>query len=282
MITENKRIELNKKVVFETLVANAPDTFSYRLNNEAFFIHVEFGSHVAMTPSEVIEVPVGNLAFFVGQNIILKVFPNEEGVYKATIIHIARESVLESLTDNFPEVNTDTDVEVSRDIITGKPCVVTQNYIEGILQYFNNRHIITDDLVQLKVKEILFLLLRSKKAGQVAQLLEGFVSRTATSFKNTVESHLFNDISLDELAHLCNMSLSTFKRHFKKIYGDTPSEYILNRRLEESTKLLVVSDRSIIDIALDSGFKSMSHYSRRFKEKYGIPPSQYKLTFSGK
>ena len=91
-----------------------------------------------------------------------------------------------------------------------------------------------------------------------------------------------NDISFEELAHLCNMSLSTFKRYFKKIYGATPLEYITDRRLEESKKLLATSNQAIVDIALDSGFKTMSHYSRKFKEKYGIPPSQYKLTFSDK
>ena len=112
--------------------------------------------------------------------------------------------------------------------------------------------------------------------------LEDFVNRNTTSFKNTVENHLYNNISLNELALLCNMSLSTFKRHFKKIYKATPTEYIFDRRLEDSKKLLAISEQSIIDIAINSGFKSVSHYSRKFKEKYGIPPSQYKLTFSGK
>lgn len=283
MIIEHKKIELDQKVVFETIVSDAPDTFNYRLEDEACFIHVKHGKHIVITPSEVMEVPEGNLAFSVGENIILKAYPNkQEGLYQVTIIHVGRKSILETFTPNFPEISSAGESNYSRDLLTGKPCVVTQNYIEGILHYFHNPHIITNDIIELKVKEILFLLLRSKKAKQVASLLEDFVNRNTTSFKNTVENHLYHDISLDELALLCNMSLSTFKRHFKKIYRATPTDYIFERRLENSKKLLAVSEQSIIDIAINSGFKSVSHYSRKFKEKYGIPPSQYKLTFSGK
>ncbi|MCB9304866.1 MAG: helix-turn-helix transcriptional regulator [Lewinellaceae bacterium] len=281
MIIEHKKIEKNKKVVFETIVSDSRDTFNFRLKDEACFVHVKHGTHVAISPSEVMELPEGNLAFSVGENLILKAYPNiDNGIYQTTIIHIDRETTLKTLAHNFPDISSSKESAYSFDTITGKPCVITQNYIEGILHYFNNPHIITNEIIALKVKEILFLLLRSKKAKQVTSLLEGFVNRDTKSFKNTVENHLFNDISLNELAHLCNMSLSTFKRHFKKIYNATPTDYIIERRLENSRKLLATSGQSIIDIALASGFKSVSHYSRKFKGKYGIPPSQYKLTFS--
>jgi AraC-like DNA-binding protein len=283
MIVEHKKIEYDKKVVFETIVSDSQDTFNYRLKDEAYFIHVKHGNHIAITPSEVMEVTEGNLAFTVGENLILKAFPSkEEGIYQVTIIHVVRESILEAFANNFPAINASKEIAYSRDMITGKPCVVTQNYIEGILHYFNNPHIITNEIIELKVKEILFLLLRSKKAEEVAKLLEHFVNRNTTTFKNTVENHLFNNISLDELAQLCNMSLSTFKRHFKKIYNATPTDYIFERRLDQSKKLLATSEQSIDEVAVNSGFKTTSHYSRKFKEKYGIPPSQYKLTLSDK
>ena len=283
MIVEHKKIEYNKKVVFETIVSDSQDTFNYRLIDEAYFIHVKHGNHIAITPSEVMEVPEGNLAFSVGENLILKAFPSKkEGIYQVTIIHVVRELILEAFANNFPEINSSKENEYSRDMITGKPCVVTQNYIEGILHYFNNPHIITNEIIELKVKEILFLLLRSKKAEEVAKLLEHFVNHNTTTFKNIVENHLFNDISLDELAQLCNMSLSTFKRHFRNIYNASPTDYIFERRLDKSKKLLATSEQSIDEVAVNSGFKTTSHYSRKFKEKYGIPPSQYKLTLSDK
>ncbi|MFY0690056.1 MAG: helix-turn-helix transcriptional regulator [Cyclobacteriaceae bacterium] len=282
MILEHRKIENEEKVVFETIKANNQQTLNFHLTDEACFVHIKHGKHIAITPSEVIEVPEGNLSFSVGENLILKTFPDENDLYQVTIIHIGRRSILEAFAQNFPEIESSENVEFSRDIMTGKPCIVTQNYIEGILHYFDNTHVITNEIVMIKVKEILLLLLRSKKAMQVAKLLEDFVNRNTSSFKNTIENHLYSEITLEELAHLCNMSLSTFKRHFKKIYGRAPQEFIFDRRLEESKKLLATSELSIVDIALNSGFKTIGHYSRKFKEKYGIPPSQYKLTLSDK
>jgi CubicO group peptidase (beta-lactamase class C family) len=51
------------------------------------------------------EVPEGNLAFSLGENIILKAFPSEEeGIYQSTIIHVDRKSILSSFTPGFPEI----------------------------------------------------------------------------------------------------------------------------------------------------------------------------------
>lgn len=283
MMVDYKKIGFGNKVVFETTITSAPQSFSYPLKDEACFIHVKQGHNIAFTPDEMVDAPEGNLAFANSGNLIFKTVPNEDtGLYQATVIHIHKEFVLEAFSKKFPTINTSGKPNYSRDMVTGKPCVIVNNYIEGILYYFDNPHMVNDEIVKLKVKEILLLLLQSKKAQQVSNLLENFVNRNTVNFKTTVETHLYNDISLTELAHLCNMSLSTFKRHFKKIYKTSPSEYIFDRRLEKSRKLLATSELSVMDVALNSGFKTMSHYSKKFKDKFGIPPSQYKLTRSGK
>jgi transcriptional regulator GlxA family with amidase domain len=167
-------------------------------------------------------------------------------------------------------------------MFTGKPCVIAKNYVDGVMQYFYNQHLATAEIIEIKVKEILLLLLNSKKAEEVSLLLEHFVHKKTAGFKEVIEAHILSDISLTELAQLCNMSLSTFKRHFRKIYNCTPNEYLFAKRLENSKKLLATSEQSLDDIAILSGFKTTAHFSRKFKERFAIPPSQYKLTLSDK
>jgi len=150
------------------------------------------------------------------------------------------------------------------------------------MQYFYNQHIVSKEILEIKTKEILLLLLSSKKATEIALLLEHFVNKQTADFKKVIETHLLSDISMDELSQLCNMSLSTFKRHFKKIYNTTPNDYIIDKRLENSKKILATSEQSIDVVALLSGFKTTAHFSRKFKEKYNIPPSHYKLTLTDK
>lgn len=283
MIVEHKKIEIDQKVVFETIICNTETTFNFQLNDEAYFIYVNHGHHIAISPNEVIEVPEGNLGISVGKTLILKAFPNQENQhYQILIIHIDRTFVAKTFGNTFPNFSSTRDNKFSRDMFTGKPCVISKNYVDGIMQYFYNQHIVSKEILEIKTKEILLLLLSSKKATEIALLLEHFVNKQTADFKKVIETHLLSDISMDELSQLCNMSLSTFKRHFKKIYNTTPNDYIIYKRLENSKKILATSEQSIDVVALLSGFKTTAHFSRKFKEKYNIPPSRYKLTLTDK
>ncbi len=283
MILDHKKIEINQKVVFETIVCNTNTTFNFQLNDEAYFIYVKHGHHIAISPNEIIEVSEGNLGIAVGKSLILKAYTNQDNQhYQVLIIHINRAFVAKAFRNKFPDISASSENEFSKDMLTGKPCVISQNYVDGIMHYFYNQHVATVEILAIKIEEILLLLLTSKKAEQVALLLEQFVNKRTASFKEVVETHVLSEISLEELSQLCNMSLSTFKRHFKKIYNTTPKEYFFDKRLENSKKLLATSEQSIDDIALLSGFKTTAHFSRKFKEKYDIPPSQFKLTLSDK
>lgn len=283
MVLEHKKIEINQKVVFETIICNTETAFNFQLNDEAYFTFVNHGHHVAISPNEIIEVPEGDLGIAVGKSLILKAYPNKENQhYQILIIHINRAFVAKAFGNKFPDINTASENDFSKDMFTGKPCVISKNYVDGIMQYFYNQHVVSEEILEIKVKEILLLLLSSKKAKEVAVLLEHFVNKRTAGFKEVIETHLLSDISLEELSQLCNMSLSTFKRYFRKIYNTTPNEYLFDKRLENSKKLLATAEQSIDDIALLSGFKTTAHFSRKFKEKYGIPPSHYKLTLSDK
>jgi AraC-like DNA-binding protein len=283
MVLEHKKIEIDKQVVFETITCNTETTFNFQLNDEAYFTYVNHGHHVAISPNEIVEVPEGNLGIVVGKSLILKAYPNQEKQhYQLLIIHINRNIVTRAFGNKFPDTSASAENEFSKDMFTGTPCVISRNYVDGIMQYFYNKHVVSDEIVEIKVKEILLLLLSSKKAEEVALLLEHFVNKRTAGFKEVIETHLLSDISLEELSQLCNMSLSTFKRYFRKIYNTTPNEYLFDKRHKKKKKLLATAEQSIDDIALLSGFKTTAHFSRKFKEKYGIPPSHYKLTLSDK
>jgi len=283
MILEHKKIEIDRRVVFENIICNTDTTFSFQLKDEAYFLYVNHGHHIAISPNEVVEVPEGNLGIAVGKSLILKAYPNQENQhYQVLIIHIDRALVANAFGNEFPDIRTSFEQEFSRDMFTGQPCVISRNYVDGIMHYFYNQHVVSEEMLEIKIREILLLLLSSKKAEEIALLLEHFVNKRTASFKEVIETHVLSEISLEELAQLCNMSLSTFKRHFRKIYQATPNEYLFDKRLENSKKLLATSEQPMDDIAMLSGFKTTAHFSRKFKEKYGIPPSQYKMTLSDK
>ena len=86
-------------------------------------------------------------------------------------------------------------------------------------------------------------------------------------------------ISIDDLAALCNMSQGHFCRLFKQITLKTPVQYINNVRISKASEMLIFSDRKILDIAMDTGFNSLSYFIGVFKESMGITPTNYRKKY---
>ena len=76
---------------------------------------------------------------------------------------------------------------------------------------------------------------------------------------------------------MTHLSLSSFKREFKKNYNDTPARYIRTKRLEKAAELLRISEERITDIAFDCGFTDLANFSKLFHKKFSNSPSNYRL-----
>ena len=91
-----------------------------------------------------------------------------------------------------------------------------------------------------------------------------------------VEAHLTQEIAVADMAAAASYSLYHFSRTFNRVVHHTPYDYLMRRRLSESARQLLESDKRIIDIALDYQFNNPETYSRAFKRMFGVQPSQCK------
>lgn len=157
-----------------------------------------------------------------------------------------------------------------------------QKYIEGLIFYFENPVLVNDDILILKLKEIILLLAQTRNAADIRVVLSQLFSPTTYTFKQVIEANLFTHIGVDELARKTNLSLSSFKREFAKLYSDSPANYIKNKRLEKAAELLLLSDNRITDIAFDCGFGDLANFTRSFHEKYKLTPTNYRLNAANK
>jgi AraC-like DNA-binding protein len=156
-----------------------------------------------------------------------------------------------------------------------------QKYIEGLLFYFENPSLVNEDILILKIKEIMVLLSQTRNAEAIQVILSQLFSPTTYTFKQIIEAHLFSQLTLEELAALNNLSVSSFKREFAKLYNDTPSNYIKSRRLEKAAELLLVSDQRISDIAFECGFNDLANFTKSFHSKYDVTPTDYRAKKRG-
>ena len=90
------------------------------------------------------------------------------------------------------------------------------------------------------------------------------------------ENHYSESISIAQIARIAGFSESHFMRFFKETIGMTFVEYLRDYRLTMAARLLRGSDSAILDIAMQSGFDSLSYFNRSFKQKYGMSPKTYR------
>lgn len=151
-----------------------------------------------------------------------------------------------------------------------------QKYIEGLLFYFENPSLINEDILILKVKEIILLLSQTQNAEAIQLILSQLFSPTTYTFKQIIEAHLFSQLTIEELAQQNNLSVSSFKREFAKIYNDTPANYIKAKKLEKAAELLLLSDQRITEIAFDCGFNDLANFTKSFTSKFKVSPTAYR------
>lgn len=109
-----------------------------------------------------------------------------------------------------------------------------------------------------------------------AQILPEDVTSKIRFIINYITENYKEPLSIANLSELCGFSEYHFMKFFKKYIGMTCIEYINNYRLEEASKLLNITAKSIMDISLEVGFNSVSYFNKLFKLKYNLTPKKFR------
>lgn len=91
-----------------------------------------------------------------------------------------------------------------------------------------------------------------------------------------INEHFQEQISLNHLAEMANLSLYHFTRSFAKETGFTPHQYLINARVAAAKFMLKSSEIPVKDIGYSAGFHSESSFCTTFKKWVGVTPTQYR------
>ncbi len=91
-----------------------------------------------------------------------------------------------------------------------------------------------------------------------------------------LESHTDQNISVQELVEITNMSVSTLNRHFHNATGFSPIEYHIQLRIEKACRLIRSTSLSMGEISDATGFSDANYFSRQFRKVMGMSPREYK------
>lgn len=89
-------------------------------------------------------------------------------------------------------------------------------------------------------------------------------------------------IQLDDIAQTAMLSKNHLLRHFKALFGCSPHQHLVNRRMERARDSLLFTDMPVHEIASAQGFDDHSAFGRRFKSAFALTPSAYRRQFANK
>ena len=279
MVIEMKIIKgVDGRPFFEKAIFEAPFRYKSNLVNEnraCFFYMVEGAYRTHSTSNKVELGKKDGVVKRCGSYISEFLETTESNKCEAIAVYFY-EDILREIYNETPALFNEGTSDNIIQKVSGNQLI--DQYIESLIFYFENPVLADDPIVKLKLKEFIILLLKTDKYSSVLELMSDLFNPISASIKQVVENHLYSDISIDEVAHLCNMSLSSFKRAFKKTFKESPARYIKTKKLEKAAQLLHVSDKSVANIAYECGFNNPDSFSTIFTQQFGVSPKKYQLT----
>lgn len=278
MVNDYKKYDLFGKTFMQKIALAPPFRFDFPVTEQACFLYVLQGEFQYQIDHEEINIPA-NYSLFLNCISSGKQIHNSDPKSKCEIVIVTfYPDILKKIYDReLPLL-----LQTPKNVISNKSNekinndFLIQKYIEGLLFYFENPSLVNEDILVLKLKEIILLLSQTQNAEAVQLILSQLFSPVSYTFKQIIEANLFSQLTIEQLAEQSNLSLSSFKREFAKLYNDTPASYIKNKKLEKAAELLLVSDQRITEIAFSCGFNDLANFTRSFSDKYHLTPRDYR------
>lgn len=134
----------------------------------------------------------------------------------------------------------------------------------------NNSHTRENsEIINAKLITDILTLILSNPCSQKSDNSGKSVNYQIRSVMEYVDTHFTENINLDDLASAFYMNKYHLAREFKREYGETVFQHIINKKISYAKELMVMTDKSIEEIALICGFNDRSYFSRQFKKIVG-------------
>lgn len=123
--------------------------------------------------------------------------------------------------------------------------------------------------------EILLQLAAHAAAGAEPEIR---LPETAVAVRKYVDEHIYERLSIEQLAKEASLSPSQLTRVFRKAYGQTPYEYVLSWKIDTACLLLRNTGMTVKEVAYRLQFSDEHYFANIFRQKKGLPPGKYRIT----
>ncbi|WP_228084902.1 AraC family transcriptional regulator [Mucilaginibacter sp. JRF] len=161
-------------------------------------------------------------------------------------------------------------------LVFGKDAFLT-NFIDSLGLLLDSGKPLSADIQKVKLEELL-LYLSARYPETIQQLRTySYQANNDLLIREIVTANIDNTVTVEQLAFLCHMSVSTFKRRFAGIYNSSPNKWLLEKRMQKAADLLKNGKHQASEINYELGYENLSGFIQSFKKIHGITPKQYQL-----
>ena len=151
----------------------------------------------------------------------------------------------------------------------------TENLLHSLMLLCAHPLTVPQELLRIKFEELM-LYLHQQHPGRVqALLMPAQEPPEAQRVRQVAEANALNALTVEELAFLCNTSVSSFKRHFARLYGQSPSRWMLHKRMEKAAWLLRYARERPSEVYHQVGYENLSSFIESFRKVYGVTPGAF-------
>ena len=252
MILESSVIPFNGKPLFQRARFRAPLDMEGAFKEFACFFYLVEGSMLSYDARGLHRLGENEAVIKSCSHFVQRYVPNEGAEEcEAIAIYLYPELLQTIYKDEVPTFLHQENAGKPKKLIGNQ---FIKQYMSNLALFFQDPESLDEALGILKLKELMLILMRSEGHENIRRLLSEIFAPVNVAFQKTIEQHLFHPLSLEQLAFICHMSLSTFKRAFKKNYNESPARYIKRKRLEHAAHLLRHSTTPIIPLDSNSAF----------------------------
>jgi AraC-like DNA-binding protein len=209
-------------------------------------------------------------------------FPEADEAHPTQCIALAVQAdllqdTLNLLNENYSKAENNDSWKIDLSCFHLKNTFEIKTTIDRLLSVSTENISSKDVIVDFTLKELLIRLMQTQARSLI---LDNYHKNTTINrFSFVVEyikAHIHEEITIDKLSNLCFMSKPTFFRCFKREFGISPVDFIIQERIKAAKKLLKDMNVTISQACYSVGINNLSYFFKLFKRIEGVTPNEYR------
>jgi AraC-like DNA-binding protein len=261
---------------YHTVKPSLKTKITLRYNLFIFLLEGEKSVYYADGKTEI--NPSKFLLLSAGNCLMSEKMASENGTYKSILLFFDNKILMDFFIKYPLSIKVSKEANRESPILCFHRDPFLNNYIDSLGLILSSGQPPETEMKKIKFEELM-LYISQKYPGEILALRNTFEQANDDAvIRQAALANIENNITVEELAFLCNMSISTFKRRFAKIYNTSPSKWLLQQKMKRAATLLRQGDFKTSEVYYKLGYENLSSFIQSFKQVHGITPKQFQLS----